>query len=206
MVSQDGVYVEYEVVATGLQAGDLISISASTRRETGRETFAEIFVSVVSGGLLSELEALGDEGLEVDSVMVSGGGAPVLLPGPYALSASTLSVMVPTDAANVPQAVRDGPTGYAGTGIFDYSVHGLQPGGIVSVVISLDEEAADSQAPYKYDDGSWSPFTTGNMAPLDNYYSASAPCPGVNARRVGGGMAGAGEWHLANDDGIRGGG
>ena len=177
----------------GLQVGDLLGITAST----GDGTIAGVFVSVVSQEVLDLLDA------EEGSALVSGEGAPVLLPGGYALSASMLSVLLPSTAADVPAVVIEGPPRYAGTGIFDFTIKGLPSGGVASVLIELKEPSPQVQALYKYDNDNdiWSPFTTGDMAPFafDRYYSAPFPCPGLGARRGDE----AGEWREASVSGVR---
>ncbi len=204
-----------------VQAGDVIEVKVSSPAATmaDQEFEGSLFVAVRAAGtvdsdndgvpdasdVLDQLQRLQvlNEAAVPAYLQVSGMGSLAL--GSYALAASIergeYSAEIPA-GTTLTSAVIGTPDGYAGTGIFDFSVvigvvGGTEPGDLVSVRIPLTAAVPNNGGRlFKYDDGVWSRFTAGTT---DNYYGAPAPCPGLSAARGDG----AGEWRAAGERGLR---
>ena len=202
-----------------VQAGDLIEVRASSPAASLEGSF---FVTVTASGLTDvDRDGIpdGDDDLQSDSrrLQVLNEGAPLpymevsgvssgsgdlqLALGGYALAASLeqgdYSAEIPSETTETGTLVG-APPGYPGTGIFDFSVSNVEPGGVISVVIPLVAPVSDSGVQlYKFDagDGGWNAFIPGGT---DRYYGAAPPCPALNAARGGG----AGEWREASVSGL----
>ncbi len=122
---------------------------------------------------------------------VSGQNAVSPALGGYALSAAVLftpdayAALIPDARSTVISVTTPTPPGYAAagrTGVFDFNVRNVNPGGVVSVRIPLAAMAARGAVLHKYDEGTWNRFTVANA---DKYYSAPRPCPAIGASRNG---------------------
>ncbi len=141
---------------------------------------------------------------------ISGTGDPRVGYGGYALAAMQVapeSAQIPDGSTPVDAATGgvSTPPRYAETGVFDFHVSGVGNGGLASVVIPLAravEFAGARLRKYTGEDGWNGRFTTGAIAPLDDYYGAPAPCPGLNAQRRDDRESLPGIWRRASDSGM----